>query len=57
MLLKYNQNDEMKYDERDRECSTHGREEGCIQGFGGKTRRPVERPRRRWVDDIKMNLR
>jgi hypothetical protein len=47
----------MKEDERDRECSTHGRDEECIQGFGGKARRPLGRPRPRWVDNIKMNLR
>jgi hypothetical protein len=30
-----------------------------VQGFGGKARRerPLERPRRRWEDVIKMDLR
>jgi hypothetical protein len=30
-----------------------------VQGFGGKARRkrPLERPRRRWEDGIKMDLR
>ena len=31
----------------------------CIQGFGGETwevRRPLERPRRRWKNTIKMDL-
>jgi hypothetical protein len=34
-------------------------EERCIQGFSGKPegRRPLERPRRRWEDNIKMDLR
>jgi hypothetical protein len=40
-------------------CSTNGREEECIQGIGGKTRRkePIERPRNRRVVNIKMDLR
>jgi hypothetical protein len=31
----------------------------CIQGFGGKSegKRQLERPRFRWEDNIKMNLR
>jgi hypothetical protein len=39
-------------------CSTCGREEGRIQGFGGETlgKEPLERPRRRWEDNIKMDL-
>jgi hypothetical protein len=35
-------------------------EEECIKNIGGKARtreRPLERPRRRWVDNIKMDLR
>jgi hypothetical protein len=35
-------------------CGTHGREKECIQGFGGKTRRPLGRPRHRWENNIKM---
>jgi hypothetical protein len=33
-------------------------EEKRIQGFGGKPerKRPLERPRRRWKDNIKMEL-
>jgi hypothetical protein len=39
--------------------STYEGEEGCIQGFGGETlgKRPLERPRPRWEDNIKMDLR
>ena len=35
-----------------------GGEERCIQGFVGKSegKRPLRRPRRRWNDDIKMDL-
>jgi hypothetical protein len=40
-------------------CSTHGREEKCIQGFYGKTRRkrPLAKLRRRWEVNIKMGDR
>ena len=39
-------------------CSTHGGEERRIQGFGGEPegKRPLGRPRRRWEDNIKMDL-
>ena len=39
-------------------CSTYGREERLIQGFGGETRErvPLGRPRHRWEDNIKMGL-
>ena len=42
-----------------RSSNTHGGQEMCIKDFGGKPeeRRPLERPRRRWVDNIKMELR
>jgi hypothetical protein len=40
-------------------CGAHGEGEGCIQhfGWGPEGRRPLERPRRRWEDNIKMDLR
>jgi hypothetical protein len=40
-------------------CSTHGSEEECMYGFGGKKRRKelLRRIRSRWVDNIKMDLR
>jgi hypothetical protein len=40
-------------------CSTIGGEEECIQDIGGKARRKgtIGKPRRRWVDNIKMDLR
>jgi len=38
-------------------CNTYGRNERCIQGLGGETgRRPLSRPRRRWEDNIKVDL-
>jgi hypothetical protein len=40
-------------------CSAYGGEEGRVQGFGGENlseNRPLGRPRRRWEDNIKMDL-
>jgi hypothetical protein len=40
-------------------CSTNGGEEERVQVVGGKgrgERRPLGRPRRRWMDSIKMDL-
>jgi hypothetical protein len=38
-------------------CSTNGGEEECIQVGKPEGKRPLGRPRRRWVDKIKMDLR
>jgi hypothetical protein len=38
-LITYNQSDQVKEDEISKACSTHGGEEECVQGFGGKIRR------------------
>jgi hypothetical protein len=40
-------------------CGTHGGGERCLQGFGWEARRkrPLRRPRHRWEDNIKMDLR
>jgi hypothetical protein len=42
-----------------RACGKHGRREELVLGPGGKARRkrPLERPRRRWENGIKMDLR
>ena len=39
-------------------CRVYGGEERLIHGFGGrpKGKRPLGRPRRRWEDNIKMDL-
>ena len=39
-------------------CSAYGGEERRIQGFGGKPggKRPFRRPRRKWEDNIKIDL-
>jgi hypothetical protein len=40
-------------------CGTHGRGDECVQGCDGKARRKEinRRPRRRWDDGIRMDLR
>jgi hypothetical protein len=50
----------MKEDEMDGACGTHGRGEKCIQNFligKPEVKRPLERPTRRWEDNIRMYLR
>jgi hypothetical protein len=50
--------DQIKENEVDGACGTHVRGEKCVQGFGGKARkkRPLERPKPRWEEGIKMDL-
>ena len=41
------------------ECSTYGGQVRCIQDLGGgrpEGKKPLRRPRRRWEDNIKMDL-
>jgi hypothetical protein len=40
-------------------CSTHGKYKKCIQNVGRKTlkKEPLGRPRNRWEDSIRMDLR
>jgi hypothetical protein len=40
-------------------CNPNGGEEECIYDIGGIARRksPLGRPRRRWVDNIKIDVR
>jgi hypothetical protein len=42
-----------------RACSTNGEKRNAYRKLAGKPegKRPLGRPRRRWVDDIKMDLR
>jgi hypothetical protein len=42
--------------EMGRACSTNGGEEECLVG-NPEGKRPLGRPRRRWVDNIKMDVR
>jgi hypothetical protein len=50
---------QVKEDEMGRICSTNGEKMNAYRIFVGKPegRRPLGRPRRRWVDNIKMDLR
>jgi len=45
--------------QKDGACGTIGGEDKCVQGFGGETRgkEPLGRPKCRWDDDIKMDLK
>jgi hypothetical protein len=36
LFAKYNYNYQVKEDEMDRACSTHGGDEECLEDFGGK---------------------
>jgi hypothetical protein len=49
----------MKEDEMGRACSTNGEKRNAYKIFVGNPegKRQLERLRRRWVDNIKMNLR
>jgi hypothetical protein len=40
-------------------CGTHGGGDRCLQGLVGRPERtrPLGRPRRRWEDNIRMDLR
>jgi hypothetical protein len=40
-------------------CGTHGGGESCFQGLvrSSEGERPLERPRHRWEDNIKLDLR
>jgi hypothetical protein len=40
-------------------CGTHERSHKSVQGFGGNPegKRPLERPRSRWEDGIRIALR
>jgi hypothetical protein len=40
-------------------CSAHERDEKCMQILIGKSegKRPLGRPRRRWEDNTKMDMR
>jgi hypothetical protein len=46
-------------DEMDRACSTNGEKKNAYRILMGKSegKRPLGRPRRRWVYNIKMDLR
>jgi hypothetical protein len=51
--------DQVKDDEMDRACSTHGYERNVYRILAGKAEgeRPLGRPRQSWEDNIKMDYR
>jgi hypothetical protein len=51
--------DQVKKTETGRTCGTYGERRGAYRALVGKCegRRPLGRPRRRWEDNIKMDLR
>ena len=54
----YCSGDKLEKNEMGGACSAYGGEERCIQVLVGKPegKRPLGRPRRRWEDNIKMDL-
>jgi hypothetical protein len=59
LFSRYNYNDQVEEDEMGRACSTIEEKRNANKIFVGKpeSKRALERPRRRWVDNIKMDLR
>jgi hypothetical protein len=55
----YNYNDHVNEDEMGRACSMNGAKWNAFTILVGKPerKRPLGRPRRRWVDNIKLHLR
>jgi hypothetical protein len=56
---KYNQKDQVKEDEMGRACSMNREKRNACRLLVGNPegKRPLGRPRRRWVDNIKMEFR
>jgi hypothetical protein len=59
LIAKYNYSYRVKEDEMGRACSTNGASRNAYRILVRKPeeKRPLGRPRRRWVDNIKMDLR
>jgi hypothetical protein len=57
-VTKYYSGNQIEKNEMGGTCSMYGGRERCIQDFGGRPegRRAPGRPRRRWDDNIKMDL-
>jgi hypothetical protein len=59
ILTKYHSGDQVKKTEMGRTCGTYGGRRSAYRALVGKPegRRPLGRPRRRWEDNIKIDLR
>jgi hypothetical protein len=59
LFTKYNYDDQVKEDEMGRACSTNGEKRNACRISVGKPegKSPLRRPKRRWEDNIKMDLR
>ena len=59
LLTKYYSDDQIEKNEMGGKCNTYGGEERCIQGLVGKPKRKgtLGRPRHRWEDNIRMDLK
>jgi hypothetical protein len=59
LFSKYNQNAQVKEDEMGMACSTNGEKRNAFKILVGKPegKRSLRRPRRRWVDNIIIELR
>jgi hypothetical protein len=51
-LTKHYSGDQIKEDEKYRSCSTHGRDDKCLQYFGQKNRRKEPRREESIVTDL-----
>jgi hypothetical protein len=56
-IIREVKSSQVKANEVGRACGTHRRGEKSVQGLGGKGKRPLGRPRRRWENGIRMDLR
>jgi hypothetical protein len=58
-LTRFHSGDQVKKTEIGRTCSTYGARRGAFRVLVRKPegRRPLERPRRKWEDNITMTLR
>jgi hypothetical protein len=59
LFAKYKENDEVMWNEMGRTCSTNGEKRNACRILVGKSdgERPLGRRKRRWVDNIKMDIR
>jgi hypothetical protein len=58
-FTKFYYGGEIKDNEMDGSCNTHGTDEKCIQSWVGEHegKRPLGRPKRKWEDNIRIHVR